>query len=106
MSELENLKQENEKLKKDINAFGVQMINAQQQVDNFANQVEAYKGELSDARTISFQLRMSLGRALSANQSMTERLKVLEAQIDKMKKEKADSVSLKSIENKQNKAVV
>jgi len=100
MSDLENVKQENEKLKKENESLKVQMMNNSQGTDNISNQLEAYKGELTDARSISFQLRMALGKAINTNQAMAERMKVLEAQIDKMKKEKTDLVSVNDLESK------
>jgi chromosome segregation ATPase len=103
MSDLESFKLENEKLKKENESLKIQMANNNQGMNNFANQLDAYKGELTDARTISFQLRMSLGNAINTNQAMAERMKVLEAQIEKMKKEKTDSVPVKDLESKQNK---
>ncbi len=97
MSDLEQLKKENEALK-------IQLANNNQGMNNFLNQIEAYKGELTDARTISFQLRMSLGMALNTHQAMNERMKVLEAQIEKMKKEKTDSLPPSDSESKQKKS--
>ena len=97
MSDVENLKQENEALRS-------QMANNTQTLNNIFTQLEAYKGELADSRTISFQLRVNLGNALNSNQAMAERMKVLEAQIEKMKLEKTSSPSANNSESKKKKS--
>ena len=97
MSDVENLKQENDALR-------AQMANNTQTLNNIFAQLEAFKGELADSRTISFQLRVNLGNALNANQTMVERMKVLEAQIEKMKIEKTSSVPANNSESKKKKS--
>lgn len=97
MSDVENLKQENEALR-------AQMANNSQNINNIFAQLEAYKGELADARTIAFQLRVNLGNALNSNQAMVERMKVLEAQIEKMKIENTSSLPANNSESKKKKS--
>lgn len=66
------LELENQNLKSQLanNAVGVNQLMAQ---------LEAFKGELADARTISFQLRSNLVMANRANQDWAEKVKSLEA---------------------------
>jgi len=72
-------------------------------VDNLLIQIEAYKGELADARNISFQLRANLGFAQKANQELFAKVKALETELEKMKSNQSAKVPANSLESKTNK---
>jgi len=75
MSDIEALKKENETLKQ-------QLANNSQGVHNLMNQLDALKGELADARTISMQLRINLVNTQKANQQLSEELKSIQDKIN------------------------
>jgi uncharacterized coiled-coil DUF342 family protein len=85
MSELEALKNENTTLKN-------QMAANQQGIHGLLAQVDAYKGELADARTISLQLRTNLIMFQKSNQELAEKVKALEAEIAAAKEAKSAEV--------------
>lgn len=74
MSELEALKTENANLKNQLAAN-------QQGIHSLLSQAEAFKGELADARAISFQLRTNLVTYQKSNNELAEKVKNLEAQL-------------------------
>jgi hypothetical protein len=90
MSDVEVLKTENEQLKK-------QMAANQQGIHSLLSQVEAYKGELADARTISFQLRTNLIMHQKSNNELVEKNKLLEKQLAEKNESKLAEVPLKEV---------
>ncbi len=86
MSDLENLKQENETLKKQMSAHGQMMANTMAQM-------EALQGELADARTISMQLRLN---AIGDHRKCI----ALQTELDSLKSELNKLKELQSEENK------
>jgi predicted RNase H-like nuclease (RuvC/YqgF family) len=85
MSELETLKTENEQLK-------AQMAQNSQGIHGLLAQVDAFKGELADSRTISLQLRTNLILATKSNNELAEKVKALEAVIAAQKESKSAEV--------------
>ena len=85
MSELETLKAEHETLKQ-------QMMQNSQGIHGLLAQVDAYKGELADARTISLQLRTNLIMFQKSNNELVEKVKSLEAEVAKFKEAKSAEV--------------
>lgn len=72
-------------------------------VDKLCVQIEAYKGELADARSISFQLRTNLGFTQKANHELVGKVKALESELEKMKSNQSAEVSDNELESKTNK---
>ena len=86
MSELETLKQENETLK-------TQMVQNSQGIHGLLAQVDALRGELADARTISLQLRTNLIITQKSNNELTDKLKAAELELTNFKISKTSEVS-------------
>lgn len=85
MSDLETLKKENEQLKQ-------QAMQNSQGIHGLLAQVDAFKGELADARTISLQLRTNLIMCQKSNNELVEKVKALEAVVASLKESKSAEV--------------
>lgn len=85
MSELDELKKEHDNLK-------AQMGANQQGIHGLLAQVEALKGELADARTISLQLRTNLVMFQKSNTELVEKNKGLQKELDDLKSAKSAEV--------------
>ena len=88
MSELETLKQENEKLK-------AQMTQNSAGIHGLLSQLDAHKGELADARTISLQLRTNLIMFQKSNNELVEKVKALEAELAAVNEKAPDPAKMK-----------
>lgn len=104
MSDLEKLKQENEALKKENEMLKNQAASNSQGINKILMQIEAYKGELADARTISMQLRMNMGMYEMKNKGLEQQVKSLQAELDKMNTNKSAEVTPKNLEGKPTKS--
>lgn len=95
--ELEVVQKENAQLKQ-------QLLENSQGFQTLLGQIEAYKGELSDARTICFQLRLNIGKFEMQKNILEQQLKNYQAQIDELKANKPADVPPKNLEGKPNKS--
>lgn len=77
MSDIETVAKENVQLKQ-------QIANTSQGVYQLQNSIEAYKGELADARTISFQLRNNLINTQKSHQ-------IIQAENEELRKKLAEA---------------
>lgn len=85
MSEVVTLKAENEALKN-------QLVQNGKGVQNLLTQIDALKGELTDARTISLQLRINLVTAQQAGKICQEQCINLQKEIDELKESKSAEI--------------
>lgn len=97
MSEVERLKADHELLKTQKEALACEneqlkcnLMKSHTDWQNLHAQLEAYKGELTDARTISLQLRLNMGMALKTNQALELQVKDLASQLKELKDKQAE----------------
>lgn len=85
MSEqLSKLELENANLKKQLeqNRIGV---------ENLLSNIDAYKGELADSRTISLQLRNNLVMLQKVNNELSDKVNALQKTVDDLNKPQAEN---------------
>ncbi len=88
----ENVEVTLEALKKENDMLKGQMNQNSQGIHGLLAQVDALRGELTDARTISLQLRTNLILTQKSNNELAEVNKALQAELDKLKEAKSAEV--------------